>query len=422
MSENNSNQNAQTQAQEEPKIELTLTPDEVSAQQQTALEELEAKHGEENASEVEKAKLQAAEESYSYEKLSDSEKKTVDEFSEKIDITEANVVLQYGSAAQKKVTDFSDNALQNVSTKDLGEVGDLLADLVTELKSTQDTDEKKGLFGGLFRKSQDKVENIKARYSKAEVNVDKISSLLEEHQITLLKDIALLDQMYEKNAQNTKELSMYIIAGKKKLEKVRNEDLPKLVAKANETHLPEDVQAANDLSQACDRFEKKLYDLELTRQVSVQMAPQIRLIQNNDTLMVEKIQSTLVNTIPLWKNQIVLALGINHSKEAMEAEREVNNMTNTLLKKNAETLHQATVDTAKESERGIVDLETLQETNKQLLDTLDEVLNIQKEGREKRIEAEKELTRMENELNTKLLEINVETDVTKQGTSTEAKQ
>ncbi len=422
MSENNSNQNAQTQAQEEPKIELTLTPDEVSAQQQTALEELEAKHGDANASEVEKAKLQAAEESYSYEKLSDSEKKTVDEFSEKIDITEANVVLQYGSAAQKKVTDFSDNALQNVSTKDLGEVGDLLADLVTELKSTQDTDEKKGLFGGLFRKSQDKVENIKARYSKAEVNVDKISSLLEEHQITLLKDIALLDQMYEKNAQNTKELSMYIIAGKKKLEKVRNEDLPKLVAKANETHQPEDVQAANDLSQACDRFEKKLYDLELTRQVSVQMAPQIRLIQNNDTLMVEKIQSTLVNTIPLWKNQIVLALGINHSEEAMEAEREVNNMTNTLLKKNAETLHQATVDTAKESERGIVDLETLQETNKQLLDTLDEVLNIQKEGREKRIEAEKELTRMENELNTKLLEINVETDVTKQGTSTEAKQ
>ena len=253
----------------------------------------------------------------------------------------------------------------------------------------------------------------KARYDKAEANVDKIAAVLEDHQITLLKDIALLDQLYERNAQNTKELSMYIIAGKKKLEEVRATELPALVKKAQESGLPEDAQAANDLAQACDRFEKKLYDLELTRQISIQMAPQIRLIQNNDTLMTQKIQSTLVNTIPLWKNQIVLALGISHSKEALEAEREVTNMTNDLLKKNAETLHQATVETAKESERGIVDIETLQHTNEELIATLDEVIAIQREGHEKRQAAEAELARIEGQLNQKLLQINQEADITR---------
>ncbi len=274
----------------------------------------------------------------------------------------------------------------------------------------------------MFKKSGDKVSQYKAKYDKAEVNVDKIASILEDHQIQLLKDIALLDQLYDKNAQNTKELSMYILAGKKKLAEIRQNELPELVAKANKSGLPEDAQAANDLAQACDRFEKKLYDLELTRQISVQMAPQIRLLQNNDTLMTEKIQSTLVNTIPLWKNQIVLALGIDHSKEAMEAERAVTNMTNDLLKKNAETLHQATVDVAKESERGIVDIETLQHTNEELIKTLDEVLEIQKEGHQKRQAAEEELQRIEGELNAKLLEINVQKDVTKNGSIEAGKQ
>ncbi|MSS58637.1 toxic anion resistance protein [Erysipelotrichaceae bacterium Oil+RF-744-GAM-WT-6] len=302
-------------------------------------------------------------------------------------------------------------------------MGDLMTTLVQELKSTAPDEEKnKGFFGGLFKKSGDKVSQYKAKYDKAEVNVDKIASILEDHQIQLLKDIALLDQLYDKNAQNTKELSMYILAGKKKLAEIRQNELPELVAKANKSGLPEDAQAANDLAQACDRFEKKLYDLELTRQISVQMAPQIRLLQNNDTLMTEKIQSTLVNTIPLWKNQIVLALGIDHSKEAMEAERAVTNMTNDLLKKNAETLHQATVDVAKESERGIVDIETLQHTNEELIKTLDEVLEIQKEGHQKRQAAEEELQRIEGELNAKLLEINVQKDVTKNGSIEAGKQ
>ena len=390
MSENN---NTQSQS-----ITLTLSPEEAEnqvAEQQAALEAAKTE--------------QAVKDQYDESKLTEQERRTVNEFSKKIDIMETNTILQYGSAAQKKVTDFSDSALKNVRTQDLGEVGDLLSNLVTELKTT-DQKEEKGIMG-LFKKGGNKVEQLKARYDKAEANVDKIAAVLEDHQIVLLKDIALLDQLYERNAQNTKELSMYIIAGKKKLEEVRSTELPALVEKAKQSGLPEDSQAANDLSQACDRFEKKLYDLELTRQVSIQMAPQIRLIQNNDTLMTEKIQSTIVNTIPLWKNQIVLAMGINHSKEAMEAEREVTNMTNALLKKNAETLHQATVETAKEAERGVVDIETLQHTNQELIATLDEVLTIQKEGHEKRVAAEQELARIEAQLADKLPEGNYQMDV-----------
>ncbi|MBQ9824715.1 MAG: toxic anion resistance protein [Solobacterium sp.] len=399
MSEMNKEAQAQTQA--EPEITLTLTPDEVAAENEKKLAELE-----------EQVNPAAVKDPLAEMKLTEAERKTVEDFSKKIDITESNTILQYGSAAQKKVTDFSNTALQNVRTKDLGEIGSLLSNLVVELKTTDD-DEKKGFFDGLFGKGKDKVTEYKAKYDKAEVNVEKIAGILEDHQITLLKDIALLDELYARNAQNTKELSMYILAGKKKLQEVRENELPALIQKAKESNLPEDAQAANDLEQACVRFEKKLYDPELTRQVSIQMGPQIRLVQNNDTLMTEKIQSTLVNTIPLWKNQIVLSLGIEHSKQAMEAEREVTNMTNDLLKKNAETLHQATVDVAKESERGIVDIETLQHTNEQLIATLDEVLQIQKEGHEKREAAELELRRIENQLTDKLLQINNEKDITK---------
>ncbi len=388
---------SEAQVQEEPAIQLTLTPEEKKQENEAQLKALE---------EEQNAKMEAvAKDIYNEAKLSDAEKKMVEDFSQKIDITEANIVLQYGSEAQKKISDFSDTALDNVKTKDLGEVGTLLSNLVVELKGFDEKENDKG-FLGIFKKAGNKVESLKAKYDKTEVNVNKIANVLEDHQIQLLKDIALLDQLYDRNQTNCKELTMYIIAGKKKLEKVRNEDLPALQAKAKESGLAEDAQAANDLQNACDRFEKKLYDLELTRQVSIQMAPQIRLVQNNDTLMTEKIQSTLVNTIPLWKNQMVLALGVSHSKEAMQAEREVNNMTNELLKKNAETLHQATVETAKESERGIVDLETLQHTNQELIATLDEVLQIQKEGHAKRAEAEKELARIESELHNKLLEIN----------------
>ena len=388
---------SEAQVQEEPAIQLTLTPEEKKQENEAQLKALE---------EEQNAKMEAvAKDIYNEAKLSDAEKKMVEDFSNKIDITEANIVLQYGSEAQKKISDFSDTALDNVKTKDLGEVGTLLSNLVVELKGFDEKETDKG-FLGIFKKAGNKVESLKAKYDKTEVNVNKIANVLEDHQIQLLKDIALLDQLYDRNQTNCKELTMYIIAGKKKLEKVRSEDLPALQAKAKESGLAEDAQAANDLQNACDRFEKKLYDLELTRQVSIQMAPQIRLVQNNDTLMTEKIQSTLVNTIPLWKNQMVLALGVSHSKEAMQAEREVNNMTNELLKKNAETLHQATVETAKESERGIVDLETLQHTNQELIATLDEVLQIQKEGHAKRAEAEKELARIESELHNKLLEIN----------------
>ncbi len=379
---------------EQQEIKLTLDPQENDDASPVTSEQTEEKQPVDQIDEAEK-------------NLSEEEKKTVDDFAEKIDITQSNTILQYGSAAQKKVSDFSDSALKNVRTKDLGEVGDLLTNLVTELKNFDtDTTEKKGFFSNLFDRSSNSISKFQAKYSKAESNVDKVSDMLEKQQIVLLKDIALLDQLYERNQQNTKELTMYILAGRKKLQEVRSTQLPALTARAKESGLPEDAQAANDLEQACVRFEKKLYDLELTRQVSIQMAPQIRMVQNNDTVMTEKIQSTLVNTIPLWKNQIVLSLGIQHSREAMEAQREVSNMTNELLKKNAETLHQATVDTAKESERGIVDIETLQHTNKELISTLDEILTIQKEGREKRQAAEQELNKIENELSDKLLEIN----------------
>lgn len=383
-------------------IKLTLTPDEIEKENAAKLAELEAKEDEAKTKDpLEQIELTAA------------ERKTIEDFSKKIDITESNTVLQYGSAAQKKVNDFSNAALSNVRTKDLGEIGDLLANLVGELKNTQDDDEKKGFLGGMFSKGKNKVENFKIKYDKAEANVDKIADVLEQHQITLLKDIALLDELYERNAQNTKELAMYILAGKRKLADVRANELPAAIAKAKKTGLPEDAQAANDLEQACVRFEKKLYDLELTRQISIQMGPQIRLVQNNDTLMTEKIQSTIANTIPLWKNQIVLSLGISHSKEALDAQRAVTNMTNELLKKNAETLHQATLETARESERGIVDIETLQHTSEQLISTLDEVLEIQRDGHEKREQAEMELRRIENQLTDKLLQINQQRDVTK---------
>ncbi len=337
--------------------------------------------------------------------LTEEEKKMVEEFSKTIDITSNNIILTYGAEAQKKISDFSDSALSKVKTKDLGSVGDMIADLVVELKGFDASEtEEKGFFG-LFKKTSNKITSLKARYDAAEVNVNKIAEQLEEHQIVLLKDIAMLDELYERNLINFKELTMYIRAGKRKLEEVRNGELKEMIAKAQKTGLAEDSQAANDLANQCDRFEKKLHDLQLTRMISIQMGPQIRLVQNNDTLMTEKIQSTLVNTIPLWKSQMVLALGLNHSKEAMEAQREVTEMTNTLLKKNAEVLKMATIETAKESERGVVEIETLQYTNQSLIETLEEVAQIQAEGRQKRQAAEAELARIEGELKDKLLDI-----------------
>ena len=336
--------------------------------------------------------------------LSEAESKAVNEFSQKIDVTNASQIMQYGASAQKKLSDFSDSALANVRTKDLGEVGDLVTDLVKELKGFDVDEEEKG-FLGIFKKTSNKLTALKAKYDKAEVNVSKISDSLQAQQVTLLKDIAVLDQMYEKNQVNIKELSLYIIAGKKKLQEVRDTTLKELVEHAKETGLQEDAQAANDLASYCDRFEKKLHDLELTRIVSIQMAPQIRLVQNNDALMTEKIQSTIVNTIPLWKSQMLISLGLAHSKQAMEAEKAVNDMTNDLLKKNAEALHQATVEVAKESERGIVDIETLKHTNSELIKTLEEVQEIQENGRAGRRAAEAELVKIEDELRTKLLKL-----------------
>lgn len=337
--------------------------------------------------------------------LSDSERKMVDEFAQKIDIEDSNIVLLYGSESQKKMSDFSEAALNSVKTKDLGEVGDMITSLIGELKGFDATEEQKG-FLGFFKKGVNKLETLKLRYDKADANIQKIVAELEGHQVTLFKDISMLDTMYEKNLTNFKELTMYILAGKKKLEECRNVTLKELQDKAAASGLPEDAQKANDYAQLCDRFEKKLHDLELTRMISIQMGPQIRLVQNNDQLMAEKIQSTIVNTIPLWKNQMVLALGVNHANEAMQAQREVTNMTNELLRKNADTLKQATIDVAKESERGIVEIETLKHTNEQLISTFDEVLAIQKEGREKRQAAEAELRKMEGELRNKLLEVN----------------
>lgn len=336
--------------------------------------------------------------------LSLEEKQMVEDFAKQIDITSSNLVLQYGSNAQEKLASFSDSALENVRTKDLGEVGDALTNLIVELKGFEIEEKEDGFFG-FFKKQTNKLKALQTKYDKTENNVDKIVKILEQHQITLLKDIALLDELYAQNLNNYKELSMYILAGYKRLEDIKNNELPELIAKAEKSGLTQDTQAANDLSNAINRFEKKLHDLELTRTVSLQMGPQIRLVQNNDTLMTEKIQSTLVNTIPLWKSQMVLALGVSHSKEAMKAQNEVSNMTNELLKKNAETLKMATIETAKESERGIVDIETLKYTNEQLISTLDEVLKIQTEGKAKREEAQKELTKIEGELNAKLMEI-----------------
>ena len=335
--------------------------------------------------------------------LTEDERRTVDAFAKQIDLTNSAMVLQYGAGTQKKMADFSESALENVRSKDLGEVGELLSGVVKELKDF-DEEEEKGFFG-FFKKASSKIESMKAKYAKAEANVNEIVKVLEKHQVQLMKDTALLDKMYELNLTYFKELSMYILAGKKKLQEVRSTRLAELVSRAQDSGLPEDAQAAKDLESMCERFEKKIHDLELTRMISIQTAPQIRLVQNNDTLMVEKIQSTIVNTIPLWKSQMVLALGVEHSTQAAEAQRQVTDMTNELLRKNAEKLKMATVETAKESERGIVDMETLKATNESLISTLDEVMNIQQEGRQKRREAEAELQNMERELKNKLLEI-----------------
>lgn len=335
--------------------------------------------------------------------LSEEEQQMVDSLAEKINLENTTQILQYGAGTQKKMADFSDKALENVRAQDLGEVGELIAGVVGELKDF-DAEEERGLFG-FFRKQADKVETMKNRYSKAEANVEKITEALEQHQVRLLKDSAMLDKMYEQNLLYFKELSMYILAGKKSLAKTREGHLRELEEKAAATGLPEDAQAAKDLDSKCGRFEKKLHDLELTRMISLQTAPQIRLVQNNDTTMVEKIQTTIVNTIPLWKSQMVLALGIAHSTEAAQAQRQVTDLTNELLRKNAEALHMASVETAKESERGIVDLETLKKTNGDLIQTLDDVMRIQKEGRIRRQEAELEMHRMEEDLKRKLLEI-----------------
>ena len=336
--------------------------------------------------------------------LSEAEKKAVEDFSKKIDVMDSNLILQYGAAAQKNVAGFSESALASVRTKDLGEVGKSLSELVVELKGFGEEEEKKGLFGK-FKKAGNRLEVMKAQYSKVESNVDKIVRELEQHQVTLMKDVAMFDQMYELNLKYYKELTMYILAGKKKLQEVQANELPALRAKAEQTGAQEDAQRYNDLVQMCERFEKKLHDLELTRMISIQMGPQTRLLQNNDTLMVEKIQSSLVNTIPLWKSQMVLALGMEHGRQATAAQSAVTEMTNELLKKNADMLKMGTIQTAKEAERSVVSIETLQHTNQQLISTLDEVLNIQREGAQKRKEAEVELGRIEGELRAKLMEL-----------------
>ena len=336
--------------------------------------------------------------------LTEEERKMVDDFSKQINLNDTNGILQYGVGTQKKMADFSETALKNVKTKDLGEVGTMISGLVTELKSFDVEEEEKG-FLGFFKKSGNKLTTMRARYEKAEVNVEKICEVLEGHQVQLMKDIVMLDKLYETNLAYHKELSMYILAGKKRLKRERETTLEELKAKAQRSGLPEDAQAANDFAQQCDSFEKKLHDLELTRMVSVQMSPQIRLVQNNDRLMAEKIQSTIVNTIPLWKSQMVLALGVAHSADAVRAQREVTDMTNELLRKNAEKLKMSTIETARESERGIVDMETLRQTNQSLISTLDEVVKIQEEGKTRRREAEQELGRLENELKQKLLDI-----------------
>jgi hypothetical protein len=378
--------------------ELTLNPTEAA---QEAVPELTLTPEAPAAPEAEKKEVEPVKVDESM--LTEQEKKAVDDFAKKIDITDTNLVLNYGVAAQKSVATFSENALSSVRNKDLGEVGETLSNLVVEVKGFGQ-EEKKG-FAGLFHKQKDKLELMRAQYGKAETSVNRIVSELEKHQVTLMKDIAMLDQMYELNLKYYKELTMYIIAGKKRLAEVRSGELEELRKKAEASGLAEDAQAYNDYAQKCERFEKKLHDLELTRMVSLQMGPQTRLLQNNDTLMVEKIQSSLVNTIPLWKSQMVLALGMEHSRQATAAQSAVAQTTNELLKKNADMLKMGTIATAKEAERSIVDIETLQHTNEQLVSTLDEVVNIQREGAQKRKEAEVELGRIEGELKQKLMEL-----------------
>ena len=337
--------------------------------------------------------------------LSPEEQQMVDDFAQKIDITNSQMVLQYGAASQKKLSDFSDTALSRVKTKDMGETGELITDLIGELQGFDAAEESKGFFG-FFKRQQANIANLKTKYEKADVNVERIKAKLEDQQVILMKDITMLDKMYQLNLVYFKELTMYILAGRKKLAAVRANELAAAQAKAQHTQLPEDAQAARDLSDQCDRFEKKLYDLELTRNISIQMGPQIRLIQSNDTMMAEKIQTTIVNTIPLWKNQMVLALGMAHSQQAMQAERAVTDATNELLRKNAATLKQGTIDIARESERGVVDIETLKQTNQELISTLDELNKIRADGKAKRAAAEAELGRIEGELRAKLLEVN----------------
>ncbi|MBC5716704.1 toxic anion resistance protein [Flintibacter faecis] len=386
--------------------QLTLTPDSAATQPQAPSLTLEPNADQQQAQAAQQA-AQAQREANAVKidesMLNEAERKMVDDFAQKIDITDSNLVLQYGAAAQKNIASFSESALSNVKTKDLGQVGDALSQLVGELK-TFGQPEKKGL-AGLFQKKRSELEAMKASYAKAESNVDRIVKVLEEHQVTLMKDIAMFDQMYELNTKYYKELTMYIIAGKKRLEYLRSNDLVQLREKAAQSGTQEDAQACNDFANLLDRFEKKLHDLELTRMISVQMGPQTRLLQNNDTQMLEKIQSSLVNTIPLWKSQMVLALGLEHSRQATAAQTAVTNMTNDLLRQNADMLKMGTIETAREAERSVVDIQTLQHTNEQLISTLDEVMKIQTEGAQKRREAEAELGRIEGELKQKLLEI-----------------
>jgi len=377
---------------------LTLDPN--ATQAAAAVEEapVAVEEKKEEAEEIKAAKLEL-------ESLTPAEQAAVKEFSEKIDVMNTEQIMNYGAAAQKNISEFSDAALATVRTKDLGEVGNMLGDLVVELKGLNfDAEEKKGILG-LFKKSTQNIASLKASYDKAEVNVDKIVEELEKHEVTLLKDISMMDKMYDKNSEYMKELTMYILAGKLKIQQLREVELPEMVKKANESGLPEDAQAANDFANMIGRFEKKIHDLELTRMISVQMAPQIRMVQNNDSLMAEKIRTSIVNTIPLWKNQMVMAMSLYHSEQAMKAQREVTDVTNALLEKNAQTLHQGSVAIAKESERGIVDLETLKKTNAELIATLEEVTKIQNDGRVRRAEAEQELEKIEGALKQKLLDM-----------------
>ncbi|MDO4730790.1 MAG: toxic anion resistance protein [Clostridia bacterium] len=373
-----------------PEIELTLDTEPEAPKPELVVPETKAK--------------ELVKEVVQQQTFTPEEQRMIDSFAEKINIKDSNMVLKYGSNSQKKIASFSETALQNVRTKDLGEVGGLVTDLVNELKGFSTEEKERGILG-FFKRQGNKIAALKTKYDKVEVNVDKIAEVLEGHQLKLMKDIAMLDKMYDLNLIYFKELTMYIAAGKKKLEQLLATELPRLKEKAAKSGLPEDAQAANDFAAKCNNFEKKIHDLELTRMISIQMAPQIRLIQNNDSMMTEKIQSTIVNTIPLWKSQMVLALGLAHSQEAIKAQREVTDMTNALLRKNADALKMGTIEAAKESERGIVDIETLKHTNESLISTLDEVLRIQDEGRQKRRDAENELGRIENELKQKLLEV-----------------